>query len=118
MGHEQGEWLACRVTPGEGADREPVASMAEERWGPLSGERGALSQGRHAARLAPGWTLITLIRRPMQPRLMRLWDRRMVRQRFLIATSNDQRKNLSQSEHSRHRSLTGCMGNLVGGLMA
>jgi hypothetical protein len=31
---------------------------------------------------------------------------------------NDQIKNVSQIEHSRHRSLTGFMVNLVGGLIA
>ena len=54
----------------------------------------------------------------MKPRLMRLWDRLLLRQRFLIETINDQLKNISQIEHSRHRSLTGFMVNLVGGLIA
>lgn len=35
-----------------------------------------------------------------------------------IETINDQLKNLSQIEHSRHRSLTGFRVNLVGGLIA
>jgi VanZ family protein len=35
-----------------------------------------------------------------------------------IETINDQLKNISQIEHSRHRSLTGFMVNLVGGLIA
>ena len=35
-----------------------------------------------------------------------------------IETINDQLKNLSQIEHSRHRSLTGFRANLVGGLIA
>ena len=63
-------------------------------------------------------TLITLLRHTMKPRLMRLWDRLILRKRFLIETINDQLKNVSQIEHSRHRSLTGLMVNLVGGLIA
>ena len=54
----------------------------------------------------------------MKPRLLRLWERVMLRKRFLIETINDQLKNISQIEHSRHRSLTGFMVNLVGGLIA
>jgi hypothetical protein len=54
----------------------------------------------------------------MKPRLMRLWDRLMLRKRFLIETVNDQLKNISQIEHSRHRSLTGFMVNLVAGFIA
>jgi hypothetical protein len=42
----------------------------------------------------------------------------MIEARFLIETINDQLKNISQIEHSRHRSLTGFMVNLVGGLIA
>jgi hypothetical protein len=92
--------------------------MAEELWGHLYGDRGYISQALHDALLAKGLQLITLIRRTMKPRLMRLWDRLMLRKRFLIETINDQLKNISQIEHSRHRSLTGFMVNLVGGLIA
>jgi hypothetical protein len=35
-----------------------------------------------------------------------------------IETLNDQLKNITQIEHARHRSLTGCMVHLVGGLIA
>ncbi|RYU63918.1 IS982 family transposase, partial [Aliivibrio finisterrensis] len=38
--------------------------------------------------------------------------------RFIIETINDQLKNISQIEHSRHRSLHGFMLNLLGGLIA
>jgi len=118
MVNDQGELLAFRVTTGEVDDREPVESMAEELWGHLYGDRGYISQALHDALLATGVTLITLRRRTMKPRLMRLWDRLMLRKRFLIETINDQLKNISQIEHSRHRSLTGFMVNLVGGLIA
>jgi hypothetical protein len=67
---------------------------------------------------AQGLALITRIRRNMKPRLMRLWDRLLRRKRFLIETINDQLKNVSQIEHSRHRSLTGFMVNLAAGLLA
>jgi hypothetical protein len=38
--------------------------------------------------------------------------------RFIIETINDQLKNISQIEHSRHRSMHGFMLNLMGGLVA
>ena len=47
--------------------------------------------------------LITNIRRNMKPKLMHLWDKIMLRKRFLIETVFDQLKNISQIEHSRHR---------------
>ena len=118
MVNDQGELLAFRVSPGEVDDRDPVERMAEELWGHLYGDRGYISKGLHDALWANGLKLITLIRRNMKPRLMRLWDRLMLRKRFLIETINDQLKNVSQIEHSRHRSLSGFMVNLVGGLIA
>ncbi|WP_327284354.1 transposase, partial [Shewanella frigidimarina] len=38
--------------------------------------------------------------------------------RFIIETINDQLKNISQIEHSRHRSVHGFMLNMIGGLIA
>lgn len=118
MVNDEGELLAFRVTTGEVDDREPVEQMAWALWGHLYGDRGYISKALHDKLLANGLKLITLIRRNMKPRLMRLWDRLMLRKRFLIETINDQLKNVSQIEHSRHRSLTGFMVNLVGGLIA
>ena len=42
----------------------------------------------------------------------------MLSRRFIIETINDQLKNISQIEHSRHRSVHGFMLNLIGGLIA
>ena len=42
----------------------------------------------------------------------------LFRQSDVIETINDQLKNISQIEHSRHRSLHGFMLNLLGGLIA
>ncbi len=42
----------------------------------------------------------------------------MLRKRFLIETVNDQLKNISQIEHSRHRSVVGFLLEIVSGLIA
>jgi Transposase DDE domain len=118
MVNDEGELLACRVTTGEVNDQVPVRRLARGLWGQLFGDRGYISQVLHQALWAQGVVLITLLRRNMKPRLMRLWDRLLLRKRFLIETVNDQLKNVSQIEHSRHRSLAGFMVNLVSGLIA
>ena len=118
MVNDEGELLAFRVTTAEVNDQEPVERMARRLWGQLFGDRGYISRALHQALWAHGLALITLIRRNMKPRLLWLWDRLMLRKRFLIETINDQLKNISQIEHSRHRSLPGFMVNLVGGLIA
>ena len=118
MVNDEGELLALRVTTGEVNAQVPVERMARELWGQLFGDRGSISRVLHQALWAHGLALMTLVRRNMKPRLMRLWDRLLLRKRFLIETINDQLKNSSQSEHSRHRSLTGFRVNLGGGLIA
>jgi hypothetical protein len=44
-------------------------------------------------------------------------DKILLRKRSLIETVNDQLKNISQIEHTRHRSATNFVVNLVAGLI-
>lgn len=46
------------------------------------------------------------------------FDQLLLRKRSIIETMNDQLKNISEVEHTRHRSLTNYMINIVGGLIS
>jgi hypothetical protein len=116
--NDEGELLACRLTPGNVDDRPPVGRLAAGLGGQLFGDRGYISQALHDVLLGQGLELLTKIRRNMKNRVMRLWDKLLLRKRSLIETINDQLKNISQIEHTRHRSVTGFMVNLVAGLVA
>jgi len=54
----------------------------------------------------------------MKKKFISLWDRAILKKRFIIETVNDKLKNISYIEHSRHRSMHGFMLNLLGGLIA
>jgi hypothetical protein len=54
----------------------------------------------------------------MKNKLLPLLDKLLLRKRSLIETVNDQLKNISQIEHSRHRSVATFLVNLVAGLIA
>jgi hypothetical protein len=54
----------------------------------------------------------------MKKKFISLWDRAILKKRFIIETVNDQLMNISYIEHSRHRSVHGFMLNLLGGLIA
>ena len=54
----------------------------------------------------------------MKNKLMPLMDKLLIRKRSIIETIIDQLKNISQIEHSRHRSPVNCLVNLVCGLIA
>lgn len=53
----------------------------------------------------------------MKNKLMPLMDKLLLRKRAIVETVNDQLKNISQIEHTRHRSIAGFMLNLLGGLI-
>ncbi|MBW4526753.1 MAG: transposase [Phormidium tanganyikae FI6-MK23] len=54
----------------------------------------------------------------MKQRLMPLNDRLLLRKRAIIETIIDPLKNISQIEHSRHRSSVNCFVSILGGLIA
>ena len=116
--NDEGELLAFRLTPGSVDDRAPVPQLVKTLVGQLFGDRGYISQALHDALLGQGLERLTKIRKNMKNRVMRLWDKVLLRKRALIETINDQLKHISQIEHTRHRSVTGFMVNLVAGLVA
>jgi hypothetical protein len=62
--------------------------------------------------------LVTGIRKNMHNRLMPMMDKLLLRKRAIIETINDQLKNISQDDHTRHRSFNNSLVNLVAGLIA
>jgi hypothetical protein len=116
--NERGELLAVRFTPGNVDDRQPVPQLAQSLFGKLFGDRGYLSQPLFDQLFEHGVQLITHLRKNMPNRLIPLQDKILLRRRMIIETIYDQLKNISQIEHSRHRSLLNCLVNLVAGLIA
>jgi Transposase DDE domain len=116
--NDEGELLAFRLTPGNVDDRQPVVKLTAGLGGQLFRDQGDISQALHDVLLSQGLELLTKMRRNMKNRLMRLWDKLLLRKRALLETINDQLKNISQIEHTRHRSVTGFMVNLIAGLVA
>jgi hypothetical protein len=115
--NECGELLAVQLTPGNVDDRQPVPQLTRRLFGKLFGDKGYISAEVFAELWDHGLQLITHIRRNMTNRLMPLLDKVLLRKRSLIETVNDQLKNISQVEHTRHRSPTNFLVNLVAGLI-
>jgi hypothetical protein len=116
--NDRGELLACRLTAGNVDDRKPVPKLVNELFGKLFGDRGYLSQPLTAQLRQRGITLITKLKSNMKNRLILLADKLLLRRRSILETITDQLKNISQIEHTRHRSLANFMVNLVCGLIA
>lgn len=117
--NDQGELLNFTLTPGNVDDRTPVPKLLQQLFGKVFADKGYVSAPLAQQLMEmTGVQLITKLRRNMKQRLMPLSDRLLLRKRAIIETVIDQLKNISQIEHSRHRSPVNCLVNVVCGLIA
>lgn len=116
--NHEGEIIAFDLTPGNIDDRAPLPRMIRQVFGKLFGDKGYLSQTLRDELRDVGIELITSIRRNMKPQLLPLYDKLMLKRRSIIETINDQLKNISQIQHTRHRSVNNFFVNLMAGLIA
>lgn len=115
---DEGHLVAFFVSPGNLDDRKGLKEMVKYIKGKLFGDKGYISKALREELWESGIQLITNVRRNMKKVTIEEIDRILLRKRSLIETVNDQLKNISQIEHSRHRSITGFMVNLVCALIS
>jgi len=116
--NDRGELMAFKLTHSTTDDRVPVSQMTQGLEGKLFGDKGYISQKLFDELYERGLQLITKIKKNMKNKLMPLIDKLLLRKRAVIESVNDQLKNISQIEHTRHRSTANFMVNLVAGLAA
>lgn len=117
--NEVGELLDFTLTPGNIDDRKPVPDLLRSLSGKIFADRGYVG-GKLAEQLLKdyGIEFFAKPRRNMRNHLMRWTDKLLSRKRSIIETIIDQLKNISQIEHSRHRSPINFLVNVVCGLIA
>ena len=117
--NDRGEVLAFCLTPGNVDDRRPVPRLIRRLFGKLFADKGYISQAlAEDLFVTQGIRLVTKLRRNMRNRLLDLSDKLLLRKRAIIETIVDQLKNICQIEHSRHRSPSNFLVNLMAGLIA
>ena len=116
--NEGGEILNVRLTRGNCDDRNVLPSITKGLEGKLLADKGYISNKYLENLLKRGLYLITNVRSNMKNRLLSLWDKILLKKRFIIETVNDQLKNMQQIEHTRHRSMNNFMTNIIAGLLA
>jgi len=117
--NDRGELLNFALTPGNVDDRKPVPRMVKSLFGKLFGDKGYLSQALFQELLDTfGIQLITKLKSNMKNKLMDFADKILLRKRSIAETIIDQLKNISQIEHSRHRSPVNFVVNVLCGLIA
>ena len=127
--------MNVQITPGNIDERRPIPDLLQGLFGKFFADRGYVSQKLANQLLEEfGIQFFAKPRRNMRSRhcrvsrpcaidllknkLMRLHDKLLSRQRSIIETINDQLKNISQIEHSRHRAPVNFCVNVVCGLIA
>ena len=116
--NDRGEVLGLTLTPGNTDDRRPVAKLVRQLWGKLFGDRGYMGQELFEQLWTEGVQLITKLKRNMKNKLMPVLDKLLLRKRALMECVNDQLKNISQIEHTRHRSAANGIINMLAAVAA
>lgn len=116
--NDRGELLGFCLTPGHRADIRVLPKLVKGLFGKVIADKGYLSQTVFEQLLQQGLHLITKLKANMKNRLIPLADKLLLRKRAIIETITDQLKNISQIEHTRHRSPINFLVNLVCGLIA
>ena len=116
--NDRGELLGFCLTPANRHEVKVLPKLVKRLWGKLFGDLAYLSQPVFEQLLEQGLHLITKLKAKMKNRLMPLNDKLLLRKRAIIETITDQLKNISQIEHTRHRSPVNFLVNLVSGLIA
>ena len=118
--NDRGELLKVFLTPGNVDDRKPVPKLVRQLFGKVFGDKGYISKELYEYLLQTfGVQLVTKMRSNSKNRWPMTWnDRILLRRRAIVESVIDQLKNISQIEHSRHRSVGNFLVNLLCGLIA
>ena len=118
--NERGELLNFVLTKANVDDRNPEVfnNLTKDLFGKLYADKGYISQSLFASLFDRGVYIVTGIRTNMKNRLMDVHDKIMLRKRSIIETINDMLKNVAQIVHTRHRSISNFIVNLLAGMAA
>lgn len=118
--NDRGEILNVLLTPAHIDDRKPVPKLVRQLFGKIIGDKGYISKDLYQQlKRTIGVQLITKLKSNAKNKLpMSFVDRILLRKRAIVESVIDQLKNISQIEHSRHRSVGNFLVNLLCGLIA
>lgn len=118
--NDRGEILSFCLTPGNVSDKDHkvIEQLTREMYGKLFADKGYISQELFESLWERNIQLITKLKKNMKNKLMDYTDKLLLRKRAIIESVNDFLKNTCQIEHSRYRSVSGFVVNVISGLVA
>lgn len=118
--NDRGEILSFCLTTGNIDDRnwDVIECLTRHMYGKLFADKGYLSPKLFKKLWDRGTQPITKVKKNMKNKLIELTDKLLLRKRSIIESVNDFLKNICQIEHSRYRSFSGFLVNVISGLAA
>ena len=95
-----------------------MGKLTRNIWGQLFGDKGYLSKKLAAILKERGIELITKVRKNMKPKALPIMDQIKLARRSVIECTMDALKNQAYVEHSRYRSFTGLLTNVLSAIAA
>jgi Transposase DDE domain len=118
--NDRGEIQSFYLSQGNVDDRsvKAITSMTKNLFGKLFGDKGYISEALSDMLFGNGVQLITAVRRNMKSKALSNEEKILLRKRSVIETVNDELKNICQVEHTRHRSISGFLLNIMAAIAA
>ncbi|CZR11691.1 Transposase DDE domain [Legionella pneumophila] len=116
--NDKGELMAFKITSSRTDDRFVAPNLSENLFGKMIGDKGYISQNLTDKLAERGLQLLTKVRKNMKQKVLNTFDKALLRKRAIVESVIDQLKNISNIEHSRHRSIFNFMVNILAGLAA
>ena len=118
--NDKGEIQSFYLSKGNVDDRnaKAITNMTKDLFGKLFGDKGYISKALSDMLFGNGIQLITAVRRNMKSKALSNEEKLLLRKRSVIETVNDELKNICQVEHTRHRSISGFLLNIMGAITA
>jgi len=115
-----GEILSFYLTKGNVDDRniKVMKSLTEDIFGKLFGDKGYISSTLSELLFADGIQLITKVKKNMKKQNLSIMESILLRKRAIIESVNDELKNICHLQHTRHRSISGFLLNIMSVLAA
>lgn len=113
-----GEIISLKITLGNTNDRTPIPELCKNFSGKLYADKGYIGKNLSEKLAETDVDLDTTVRKNITAKEMSAFDRTMLSKRYIIETINDHLKNISQVGHSRPRSETGFMRNVISGVVS
>ena len=116
--NDAGEMVSVHISKGNKDDRVPLGILTKELVGTILADKGYISKEWFAKLWKKGLHILVGIRKNMKNYLIPIYDKLLMRKRFIVETVFGVLKQDMDLEHSRHRSPQNAFVHILSCLVA